>query len=187
MNNRAKSVKAEIANTEVNYKCKNFSHRNAYLLKLNNLNNYSEYNISMSARHLNEMKMYAELKQKKCKFCNLEKNIEEFSTFNKKEKVYTRPFCFDCKSKANFEYDLWKNYRIRLSDYERLYEAQEGNCACCGQHEEKFKRKLHVDHDHESGKIRGLLCTQCNPGIGYFQDSIERLQKAINYLKKFKN
>jgi hypothetical protein len=49
-----------------------------------------------------------------------------------------------------------------------------------------FTNGLHVDHDHKTGLIRGLLCTQCNPGIGYFQDSIERLQLAIKYLEKFK-
>lgn len=130
--------------------------------------------------------MYAELELKKCKYCSKEKVKSEFPQIRKNNKTYPRPFCNDCRHQGNFEWDLWKNYRIRLSGYKALYESQNGNCACCGSAEENFKRNLHVDHDHETGKVRGLLCTQCNPGIGYFQDSIERLELAITYLKKFK-
>lgn len=68
-----------------------------------------------------------------------------------------------------------------------MYALQKGKCACCGIEEASFKRKLHVDHDKNTGSVRGLLCTQCNPGIGYFKHSIDRLEKAIQYLKKFKN
>jgi hypothetical protein len=131
--------------------------------------------------------MYAELKRKVCKICKDEKDHSKFPKIKKGAKSYPRAFCFDCKSKANFEYDLWKNYRMRLHEYQELFKAQNGKCACCGQCEASFKRQLHVDHDHETGKVRGLLCTQCNPGIGYFQDSVERLEKAVAYLKKFKN
>lgn len=130
--------------------------------------------------------MYAELKRKVCKNCNVEKNEKEFSVFKKGNKKYLRPFCLDCKSAVHFKEDLWKHYRIRLPEYNALYTAQNGSCACCGVHESAFKRQLHVDHDHITGKVRGLLCTQCNPGIGYFKDSIERLEMAIKYLKKFK-
>lgn len=130
--------------------------------------------------------MYAELKRKRCKICGEEKDLKDFKWLNKNGKKYPRPFCNTCKSKEYFAQDLWKHYRIRLPEYNALYASQDGKCACCGQHESAFKRKLHVDHDHETGKIRGLLCTQCNPGIGYFQDSIPRLEMALAYLKKFK-
>ena len=131
--------------------------------------------------------MYAELKRKVCKFCGVEKFIKDFAVLKKNGKRYARPFCLDCRFLAHFHQDLWKHYKIRPETYDALYQAQEGKCACCGVHESAFKRQLHVDHDHATGRIRGLLCTQCNPGIGYFQDSIERLEMAIKYLKKFKN
>lgn len=86
----------------------------------------------------------------------------------------------------DFNSDLKKHYGINAEQYWKLFEDQKGLCACCGQSHELFKRRLHVDHDHNTGKIRGLLCTECNPGIGYFQESVERLQKAINYLSKSK-
>ncbi len=130
--------------------------------------------------------MYAELERKVCKNCNVAKDINEFRRFVKNQKTYPRPFCKECSKAEWFKQDLWKHYRIRLSEYEALYKAQGGNCACCGIHESTFKRNLHVDHDHETGIVRGLLCTQCNPGIGYFKHSIERLEMAIGYLNKFK-
>lgn len=89
-------------------------------------------------------------------------------------------------SKRDFESDLWKNYRLTLNDYNVMYEKQKGCCDCCGRHESEFKRKLHVDHCHATGQVRALLCTRCNPGIGYFEDSVEKLEMAIAYLKKFK-
>lgn len=46
-------------------------------------------------------------------------------------------------------------------------------------------KKPQVDHDHNTNKIRGLLCSRCNMGLGFFDDSIEGLTKAINYLKKY--
>ena len=130
--------------------------------------------------------MYAELKLKICKNCKREKDLSEFREFIKNKKMYSRPFCKECSKEQYFKDDLWKHYRLRLPDYRKMYEAQEGKCACCGTHESYFKRQLHVDHCHKTKKVRGLLCTQCNPGIGYFQDSIERLEMAISYLKKFK-
>ncbi len=53
------------------------------------------------------------------------------------------------------------------------------NCAICGEH-----KKMFYDHDHKTGKFRGWICCTCNFGIGHFKDSIEILEKAINYLKR---
>lgn len=79
-----------------------------------------------------------------------------------------------------------RHYGLTVEQREAMFKAQDGKCACCGRPESDFKRVLHVDHDHVTGKVRALLCTRCNPGLGYFQDSIELLEKGIEYLKKFK-
>lgn len=81
-------------------------------------------------------------------------------------------------------------FGITLNDYNQMCEKQNNLCAICNKSETKkhgdIVRKLAVDHDHSSGKIRGLLCTRCNAGIGSFEDNIELLNDAINYLTKHK-
>lgn len=76
-----------------------------------------------------------------------------------------------------------KNYGISLEDYEIILVKQGGVCGICFC-KDKNKR-LAVDHCHKTGKIRGLLCNKCNIGIGYFDDNIENLIKAANYLRGF--
>jgi hypothetical protein len=89
------------------------------------------------------------------------------------------------RSKAQ---DLKKLYGMTLDDYDIMLEDQAGVCAICGR-EERAKsaiddatKDLAVDHNHTTGKIRGLLCSSCNRGLGYFGDDINRLNAAINYM-----
>jgi len=77
---------------------------------------------------------------------------------------------------------LEKKYGITPEQYIELFNKQEGKCIICNKHQIEFKKALGVDHDHKTGKIRGLLCNDCNLGIGYLKDNIIFLQKAIDYL-----
>jgi hypothetical protein len=63
-----------------------------------------------------------------------------------------------------------------------MLESQNNSCAICGG--DAGQRSFSVDHDHISGKVRGLLCRGCNVGIGNLKDDIEILEKAIEYIKK---
>lgn len=77
-------------------------------------------------------------------------------------------------------------YGISLADYNTMFEAQNGVCKICGTPPDsngKIKR-LHIDHDHKTGKVRGLLCVTCNTGLGFVEAGVE---KFINYLKGEKN
>lgn len=77
---------------------------------------------------------------------------------------------------------LEKLYGITFEHYSEILKKQDNKCAiCCGT---SGKRSLSVDHDHKTGKIRGLLCDNCNHGIGKFQDNIELLEEVIKYLKR---
>ena len=69
--------------------------------------------------------------------------------------------------------------------YDNLYEIQRGCCALCNEPEEKFAW-LCIDHDHETGRIRGLLCPNCNRGLGLLQDNPILLKKAAQYVESFK-
>lgn len=81
------------------------------------------------------------------------------------------------------EQHLWTNYKIRLTEYERLLEEQGGKCAVC-ESPSTDGECFCVDHDHSTGEIRGLLCKSCNFGLGFFKDSTERLMKAAEYLRR---
>lgn len=73
-------------------------------------------------------------------------------------------------------------YGLALGEFDRLFVEQGGICAICGS--PGGKRGIGVDHDHESGKIRALLCGPCNIGIGMLKDSPVIAQKAADYLKR---
>jgi len=77
----------------------------------------------------------------------------------------------------------WRSGGIDLSweGYLMLLEQQEFSCAICGEKHTEGK-KLQVDHCHSTGKIRGLLCHRCNKGLGFFRDSADSLNRAIDYL-----
>ena len=78
-----------------------------------------------------------------------------------------------------------KLYKFTIEGYNRLYKKQKGKCAICKQLSLKSKDgKLHIDHCHKSGKVRSLLCSKCNLGLGHFNDDIKLLKNAVNYLEK---
>jgi hypothetical protein len=66
---------------------------------------------------------------------------------------------------------------------ERYRSEHDGRCEICGRRPQDGERDLHIDHDHETGLFRGLLCNNCNAGLGRFKDSTENLEAAIEYLK----
>jgi hypothetical protein len=78
---------------------------------------------------------------------------------------------------------LRRKYGITIADYERMFEEQDGACAICGQPRPE-ERTLHVDHDHASGVIRGLLCFRCNQAIGSLQEEPEIFRVAADYLDR---
>ena len=75
---------------------------------------------------------------------------------------------------------LQQRYGITEEQYDLLFDLQEGCCAICKQ---RFAKRLDVDHCHDTGTVRGLLCNNCNRGLGHFKDNVDYLQSAINYLQ----
>jgi|SRR6266702_756529 len=82
---------------------------------------------------------------------------------------------------------LKRSYDLTKEKFEALYRQQNGLCAICGKPEDEtykgLSRSLSVDHDHITGKIRGLLCSGCNQGLGKFSDNPETLRSAALYLE----
>lgn len=78
-----------------------------------------------------------------------------------------------------------RRYGITLEQYDELLEAQDGRCGICGSEDPGVRNKYFcVDHDHETGAVRGLLCHRCNVGIGYLKDDLEIVKKAVQYLSQ---
>lgn len=76
-----------------------------------------------------------------------------------------------------------KKRKVTLEQYNEAFLQQNGVCAICGLPEEQ-DRNLSADHNHSTGKFRGLLCNRCNPALGAFKDNSELLYKAIAYLRQ---
>jgi len=72
---------------------------------------------------------------------------------------------------------LRDRYGITVDQYDEMVKNQNGQCKIC-----KESVKLHVDHCHKTGQVRGLLCNGCNRGLGYFNDNIDKLISATTYL-----
>jgi hypothetical protein len=79
-------------------------------------------------------------------------------------------------------------FGITLDQYLEMVEAQNSQCAICSKpHSESKWQCLVVDHNHDTGNVRGLICHNCNKGIGHLQDNIEVLKNAVKYLEKYEH
>ena len=138
---------------------------------------------------------------KTCRTCGEVKALKHYH----KAKVNTDGYehrCKDCKKaitqteefkekrrQRSYKYALKHHYGLTVEDYEQMIEDQGNRCACCGDHwDNVVSRQAHarwcVDHNHETGEVRGLLCNACNAMLGHAQDSIHRLAKGIEYLNE---
>ncbi len=82
---------------------------------------------------------------------------------------------------ASRKHNLKHRYGITEDDYHKMVKDQQCKCKICGN---KPQKPLYVDHCHETKRIRGLLCHQCNVALGHMNDDPQRLEKAISYLKE---
>ena len=113
---------------------------------------------------------------KKCTECGAVKEKSEFSKA-KLGKDGLRSKCKDCCR----SYEMQRVYGITLEKYDSMLADQDGCCAICKT--ETSKGRFAIDHCHTTGEVRGLLCFDCNTGIGKLQDDPSLLLAAYNYLK----
>ena len=131
------------------------------------------------------------------KICHICKETKLFTDFNKaaKAKDGLQHYCRACSNAKRKQWDLedpertrgkWLKdaYGISLADYNRMLDEQDHKCAICKQDETRFKKKLVVDHCHETGKVIQLLCNMCNHVLGNFKDDITLFAEAIKYITK---
>jgi hypothetical protein len=138
--------------------------------------------------------------RKTCNKCNLEKNLDKF--YPKPGGLYgVEGICKVCSKKRTTKWykrlsfsskrnrQLKAVHGLSLQDYNHLYDIQNGVCAICGKSETRKTKNticpLSIDHDHKTGKVRGLLCSLCNTGFGSFHESVDIIEKAKQYAIKF--
>lgn len=108
-----------------------------------------------------------------CKICATQKTRAHHAKHKNSE---------DYNSRKRNSYFKTK-YQLTLSQRDELLKKQEGKCAICSTSLKETGGSTHTDHCHTTGKVRGILCTNCNRGLGHFKDSITNLEAAISYLK----
>lgn len=91
---------------------------------------------------------------------------------------------YDWYSVKVFHKRILREYGIGIDDYKKMQFEQKGRCWICQVEEKELTKSLHIDHDHKTGEVRGLLCDKCNRGLGFFNDEPVLLERAIDYLKK---
>jgi hypothetical protein len=111
---------------------------------------------------------------------------KEWSDKNKKYVQEKGKIWYENNKNRSRNVYLKRVFGITLEEYNNLMVKQNNCCAICGEPPVIGEKSFPVDHDHETGKVRGLLCRGCNVGIGNLKDSVELLEKAIMYIKKFR-
>lgn len=128
----------------------------------------------------------------------MKRGTEEYKTYHREwkrnnplseEQKEARRLYMSARYKANpHKYrddQLKRHYGISLDAYNTLVESQNGLCAICKKKPDGARSSLQVDHDHETGRVRGLLCSKCNTGLGLFNEKPAILAEAIDYLRRY--
>ena len=140
----------------------------------------------------------------KCKVCTIKATMEYDKKHPGKRKVRDKKYRDKHKKEASAFSKAWlkkhpekkleyamngykRHLRVKfgltIQDYDDMYIEQGGCCAICGVHQSETQKRLCIDHNHETGNVRGLLCDRCNTSIGKFNDDINLLRNAIKYLE----
>ena len=141
------------------------------------------------------------LQERKCRTCDETKNLLEHYYRSRKDKTLPSSYSYECKEctvsrvkernrthpHISRESDLKRKYGITLKEYTEMLESQGNACATCGTKEPGGRWKsFAVDHDHKTGKVRGMLCKSCNIALGEVQDNLQTLTNMVEYLKRNK-
>lgn len=129
------------------------------------------------------------------RYCPRCKTTKPLTEFWKKKGKRPQTYCKNClyeynhaRAKANpdlvWERSIKSNYGLTRIEFDRILASQNGVCGICEGEKTGPGRTFRVDHDHATGKIRGLLCQHCNVGLGGARDNPEILRKMIDYLER---
>jgi len=120
---------------------------------------------------------YAQQNRQKIRECCRKSRLNNLEQYRERERAY-----YHANKGKIREKTLKAKYGITLSQYNMILSMQEFKCACCGKEDSGGNGSFNVDHDHDTGRIRGLLCQNCNAGIGQLGDTVEGILNAVRYL-----
>jgi hypothetical protein len=130
---------------------------------------------------------------RKCNKCNEMLPVSEFhikADKNTNRYRFNSPckFCAHIGRNINYHkaYQRKIKYNLTQEEYDLKLKEQNYSCGICDIHKDDYPKEFCVDHCHITGKVRGLLCNNCNSGIGFFKEYEHVMKKAIQYLKKYK-
>lgn len=131
-------------------------------------------------------KTFVDNEGRECSICGVYKKWSEFHK-QANEKTKHRPTCKKCLAKKRClkkekDRHLRKKYGINLTEYNQMLDDQHHGCKICGKDKQQNGKDLAVDHCHSTGKVRGLLCSNCNAALGYFEEDQNRMRLAMQYL-----
>ncbi len=116
---------------------------------------------------------------KHCTKCLKIKRLSEFS-FRSTRRKFCAPRCLECTRETR----MFKIYEMSLHDYDKILVKQGGGCGICGTTKTvKGQGRLQIDHSHDNGEVRGILCSDCNLALGHAKDDIKILAAAVQYLE----
>lgn len=131
--------------------------------------------------------------KRKCNSCNELLLVNEF--YIKKDIKNNKHYRFNspCKICANIDRDInyhkayqkKRKYNLTIEEYDAKLHSQNYSCDICNIHRDDCSKDFSVDHCHKTGKVRSLLCNKCNSALGFFNESIKIMNKAISYVKKY--
>lgn len=141
--------------------------------------------------------------EKRCSCCKQNKEVGQFFKEKAKPDGYSN-YCKECTSirgKVRYrekyplkdgtrslfslrEWHLKTKYNITEDQYNNMLQEQSNRCLICNSESNAESKKFAVDHCHKTGKVRGLLCSECNSGIGFLKENPDIMLSAIEYLKK---
>ena len=145
-----------------------------------------------------------------CICCKKMKHSEKFIIETKLiDTIVSLNICDDCGTQERFDTDenwregliddgvlshsncgpvqfsnIYKRYGIDENIYNNMYVEQNGRCKICNRHQSRFSKRLSLDHNHKTGKVRGLLCQACNTSLGLMQENEQSLLKMLLYIKQ---
>lgn len=121
---------------------------------------------------------------KTCNSCTTDKPLSDFYNNGKWKQGSCKPCLIKKNNKVAQKNHLKRKYNLSLEEFHEKLENQKYCCALCGKTQEDEGSFLCVDHNHDTGKVRDLLCRVCNRALGLFKDNPELLRKAAEYIER---